>query len=89
MRCSTRKHRDSDDIIMLEGPKLIREALASGLSPEAIYFSRKRLLLEMMPQAMSMQEKVERLSSYKTFVTPYKKLNNWSSVVKGQGVLGQ
>lgn len=74
---------------MLEGPKLVGEAISAGLVPEVLYFSRKNLLIEAMPKTMNFEEKVERLTTYKTVVTPYKILNKWSSVVKGQGLVGK
>lgn len=87
-QCATTKLRNENDLVLLEGPKLIREALLSGLEPIALYQSRQKTLLEMMPQNMTLQEKVERIQTYKTFKTSYKKLSTWSSVVKGQGLLG-
>uniref|UniRef100_A0A2P2I059 rRNA methyltransferase 3 n=1 Tax=Hirondellea gigas TaxID=1518452 RepID=A0A2P2I059_9CRUS len=87
-KCHSSKLRDEHDLVMMEGSKLIREVLASGIAPEAVYFSRKKSLLQMMPEHMDLQEKVERLRSYKLFRMSYRKLSAWSSVVKAQGLIG-
>jgi len=86
--CQTKKKRNESNMIMLEGSKLIREAIAREMTPVAVYFSRKKLLLDIMPESMEMQEKIDRLGTYMTFKTHYKTLSQWSSTVKSQGIVG-
>ncbi|XP_018018271.1 rRNA methyltransferase 3, mitochondrial-like [Hyalella azteca] len=86
--CASRKLRHRYNVVLLEGHRLLQEAISAGLSPISVMYSRKNLLLKIMPKDMTTDEKIERLRAMNVFSTAYKKMSTWSSVVAGQGIMG-
>lgn len=76
----SRKGREQQDTVLLEGTRLIRDALQAGCKPESILFSRVR----------EVNKIVELLPKYNVnlFRVPYKELQVWSTLTTSPGIIG-
>lgn len=74
----SRKHRTKEKKIIVEGKRLIHDALSSGCKPLMIFFSNPSDL-----------ENLNLPEGIKLYKTSYKSLQLWSNVVTSQGILGK
>ncbi|GLH03413.1 rRNA methyltransferase 3, mitochondrial [Gryllus bimaculatus] len=73
----SKKKREKKHNILLEGKRLIRDAVDAGVLPEAVFFSRLKDLKDLnLPH-----------EGVKIFKISYKKLSLWSGVATSPGVL--
>ncbi|KAK7866272.1 hypothetical protein R5R35_007107 [Gryllus longicercus] len=73
----SKKKREKKHNILLEGKRLIRDAVDAGVLPEAVFFSRLKDLKDLnLPH-----------EGVKIFKITYKKLSLWSGVATSPGVL--
>lgn len=89
-KVQSRKYRSTHQVFVAEGHRIIREALQHGATPEALYFSRLKLVaaLRPSPSKLTLQD-VHALSDLPLFRAPYKTLQTWSSVTTSPGIVGQ
>ncbi|KAK0093270.1 hypothetical protein PV326_013916 [Microctonus aethiopoides] len=78
MSVRSRKQRDKNSRIILEGHRLITDAINSGAIPEIIVFSRKLDL-----ERLILPEK-----GIKLFKVPYQTIRIWSTLVTPPGLMG-
>ncbi|KAK0175251.1 hypothetical protein PV327_009015 [Microctonus hyperodae] len=78
MSVRSRKQRDKNSRIILEGHRLITDAIESGAIPEIIVFSRKPDL-----ERLILPEK-----GVKLFKVPYQTIRIWSTLVTPPGLMG-
>ncbi|RZF42917.1 hypothetical protein LSTR_LSTR003633 [Laodelphax striatellus] len=76
-KTQARKQREKSGLIMLEGKRLIQDAISAGVIPVEIYFSRKKLVenLEMPPGVV------------KLFQIPYKTIQTYSHLKTPPGIV--
>lgn len=79
MSVRSRKQRDKNSRIILEGHRLITDAINSGAIPEIIVFSRKPDL-----ERLILPEK-----GIKLFKVPYQTIRIWSTLVTPPGLMGR
>ncbi|XP_076345486.1 rRNA methyltransferase 3, mitochondrial-like isoform X1 [Tachypleus tridentatus] len=73
------KSRKKREKILLEGRRLISDAISAGIHPESIFFSQEQNLCEIpLEEAVNVQ-------LFKVF---YKQLNLWSDLTTSPGVMG-
>jgi len=77
-----RRQRSS---ILLEGKRLIQDALNAGVRPKQIFFSQKRVL-----ENLCLPEELRDLpvSSTIFYKAPYKMIELFSETVTSQGIMG-
>jgi len=80
-----RKMRYQRSSILLEGKRLIQEALNAGVKPKHIFFSQKRVL-----ENLCLPEELRDLPVSNTifYKTPYKMIELFSETVTSQGIMG-
>lgn len=85
----SRKYRSEHQLFVAEGYRIIREALQHGATPEAVYFSRLKLVsaLRASPSKLTLED-VHALSDLPLIRAPYKTLQTWSSVTTSPGIVG-
>ncbi|XP_074641910.1 rRNA methyltransferase 3, mitochondrial-like [Tubulanus polymorphus] len=76
----SRKYREEEELILLEGKRLINDALSSGVKLKSLYFTRKDLLNEL--QSLSQLE-----YKYQLYKIQYQSLKIWSDVKTPSGLL--
>ncbi|GFQ92429.1 rRNA methyltransferase 3, mitochondrial [Trichonephila clavata] len=74
-----RKLREQNGKILLEGKRLINDAIDAGIELETIYFSREKELADIR---FKFQDNVEILKVF------YKTLQQWSNLVTCPGIMG-
>lgn len=78
MQVRSRKSRDRNSRIILEGHRLITDAVESGAIPEIIVFSRVSDALKLpLPE-----------SGIKFYKAPYRAIQTWSTLTTTPGVMG-
>ncbi|KAH0552253.1 rRNA methyltransferase 3, mitochondrial [Cotesia glomerata] len=78
MSVRSRKTRDRNSKIILEGARMINDAIDAGLTPEIILFSRNPDVEKLsLPQ-----------SGVKLFKAPYRAIQTWSTLVTSPGLMG-
>lgn len=89
-KVQSRKYRAEHQLFVAEGQRIIREALQHGATPEALYFSRLKLVatLRASPSKLTLED-VHALSDLPLIRAPYKTLQTWSSVTTSPGIIGQ
>lgn len=80
-----KKKRKQNSSILLEGKRLIQDALNAGVKPKSIFFSQKRVL-----EDLHLPEELRDLpvSSTIFFKTPYKMIQLFSETETSQGIMG-
>lgn len=73
------KENENRKRIMLEGSRLISDAIKSGFLPESIFFSR-------IDDIKSLKLPEDKINLYKI---PYKLISKWSDVVTSSGLIGE
>lgn len=76
----SRSFRDKEGKILLEGRRLICDALAAGASPQMLFFSAVERLQELP---------LDKLQQAKLVKVKYEDMKTWSDLVTPQGVIGQ
>lgn len=81
----TRKRRQQKTSILLEGKRLIQEALNAGVKPKQIFFSQKRVL-----ENLYLPKELRDLSVASTifYKTPYKMIQLFTETETSQGIMG-
>lgn len=74
----TKKKREKNNLILLEGLRLIEDAIQSGAKPKVIFFSR---LSDILP--LSLPKGVD------LYKIPYRTIQLWSNLTTSPGVLGK
>lgn len=80
-----KKKRQQNNGILLEGKRLIQDALNAGVKPKQIFFSQKRVL-----ENLSLPEELQNLPVESTifYKTPYKMIQLFSETETSQGIMG-
>lgn len=73
----TRNKREKNQSMLLEGFRLIKDALQAGTKPKAILFSR---LSDILPLSLSKEVKLYKV--------PYRTIQLWSNLTTSPGILG-
>ena len=73
------KARKAHGKIMLEGERLIGDAIKAGITAEALFCSRKELI-ESLPRQMS--------PSTPVYLVNYNKIQLWSELTTSPGIMG-
>ncbi|CAG0886125.1 unnamed protein product [Darwinula stevensoni] len=76
---NSRKQREQKKKVVLEGVRLIRDALETGLESESIIFTREKELKQLP---------MEKLTSSQIYQSTHKDMKFWSSLVTPPGILG-
>lgn len=78
MTVRSRKTRERNSRIILEGVRLINDAIDAGLKPEIILFSRNADVMKLpLPD-----------TGIKLFKVPYRVIQTWSTLVTPPGLMG-
>lgn len=77
IKLKSRKKREKDNEIILEGQRLITDALKSGAIPSAIIYNDPTKIA-----ALKLPEEV------KLYKVPYKTIQLWSTLTTSPGLLG-
>ncbi|XP_068149901.1 rRNA methyltransferase 3, mitochondrial [Drosophila tropicalis] len=80
----SRKRRDKNRQIIIEGRRLIREALSCGLKMQTLIFSQKEQLALLREEVALAQQK----TNTKIYKVPQHDLKTWSTLVTPPGVMG-
>ncbi|VVC31336.1 Hypothetical protein CINCED_3A009686 [Cinara cedri] len=85
MAVKNKKMRQKNAYILVEGKRLIQDALNAGVKPKQIFFSQKRVL-----EQLCLPEKLRDLSVSDTifYHTPYKMIQLFSDIETSQGIMG-
>ncbi|NWX97783.1 MRM3 methyltransferase, partial [Nothoprocta ornata] len=75
----SRKLREQHGAVLLEGPRLIRDALQAGAAPRTLFFSTVEQL-KALPE--------DRLKGANLVKVKFEDIKSWSDVVTPQGLLG-
>lgn len=80
-----RKNRLKHSSILLEGKRLIQDALNAGVKPKKIFFSQKKVL-----EHLCLPEDLQNLPVSNTifYQTPYKMIQLFSNIETSQGIMG-
>lgn len=80
-----KKRRNKNSSILLEGKRLIQDALNAGVKPKSIFFSQKRVL-----EDLCLPEELRDLPVSKTifYKAPYKMIQLFSETETSQGIMG-
>lgn len=73
----TKKKREKNRLMLLEGFRLIKDAIQAGVVPRMIFFNR---LSEI--QSLSFPEEV------KLYKIPYRTIQLWSNLTTSPGIIG-
>lgn len=76
-----RKQRERFNIVLLEGTRLIRDALLASCKPRTILFSR-------MSELKSVQDLLPK-DNVNLYQVPYNDLQLWSSLKTSPGIMGK
>lgn len=74
----TRNRREKNNSMLLEGFRLIKDAIQAGVKPEAIFFSR---LSDILPLSLSKEIKLYKV--------PYRTIQLWSNLTTSPGIFGK
>lgn len=77
LKVKSRKRREKNDCILLEGKNLIKEALMADLEPVGIFFSRSNMIQDL---------KVP--DTGKLYKIPYRSIQLWSNLTTSPGIVG-
>lgn len=85
MEVKNKKRRQQRSSILLEGKRLIQDALNAGVKPKQIFFSQKRVL-----ENLCLPKELQDLSVSNTifYKTPYKMIELFSETTTSQGIMG-
>lgn len=75
----SRAFRDKEGKVLLEGRRLICDALSAGAAPQMLFFSAVERLQELP---------VDKLQQAKLIKVRYEDMKTWSDLVTPQGVIG-
>lgn len=80
-----KKRRQQNSSILLEGKRLIQDALNAGVKPKQIFFSQKRVL-----ENLCLPEELRDLPAKSTifYKAPYKMIQLFSETETSQGIMG-
>ncbi|KAL6431321.1 hypothetical protein ACFW04_007171 [Cataglyphis niger] len=73
----TRNKREKNNSMLLEGFRLIKDAVEAGIKPKAIFFNR---ISEILPLSLSKEVKLYKV--------PYRTIQLWSNLTTSPGILG-
>ncbi|KAL2731393.1 carnitine O-acetyltransferase-like isoform X1 [Vespula squamosa] len=77
LKVKSRKKQEKNNLIFLEGCRLIRDGVEAGVKPLAILFSRSSDIMN-----LTLHEDV------KLFQIPYKTIQLWSNLITSPGIIG-
>ncbi|XP_001949552.1 rRNA methyltransferase 3, mitochondrial [Acyrthosiphon pisum] len=85
MEIKNKKRRQQNSSILLEGKRLIQDALNAGVKPKQIFFSQKRVL-----ESLCLPEELRDLPASSTifYKAPYKMIQLFSETETSQGIMG-
>lgn len=80
-----KKKRKKNSTILLEGKRLIQDALNAGVKPKQIFFSQKKVL-----ECLCLPEELRDLPVSTTifYKAPYKMIQLFSETETSQGIMG-
>lgn len=73
----TRNKREKNNSMLLEGFRLIKDAVEAGTKPKAIFFNR---ISEILPLSLSKEVKLYKV--------PYRTIQLWSNLTTSPGIIG-
>lgn len=76
----SRAFREKEGKVLLEGKRLICDAVAAGASPQVLFFSRVERLRELP---------LDRLGQASLVKVRFEDIKVWSDLVTPQGVIGE
>lgn len=76
----SRAFREKEGKVLLEGKRLIRDALAAGASPQVLFFSKVERLRELP---------LHKLGQASLVKVKFEDIRIWSDLVTPQGVIGE
>ncbi|CAH1155363.1 unnamed protein product [Phaedon cochleariae] len=76
----SKKERNKNDLILLEGKRLIKDALESGCTLKYILFSRFKEVEYLRPYLPNMGAKLYKM--------PYREMQMWSGLTTNPGIMG-
>ncbi|KAG5894925.1 hypothetical protein JTB14_008884 [Gonioctena quinquepunctata] len=76
----SRKERNKNDLILLEGKRLVQEALMAGCKLEYVLFSRMDEVQYLKPYLPKMGAKLYKM--------PYREMQMWSGLTTNPGIMG-
>lgn len=81
----SKKRRHKNGNILLEGKRIIQDALNAGVKPKQIFFSQKRVL-----ESLCLPEELRDLAVSNTifYKAPYKMIQLFSEMETSQGIMG-
>lgn len=81
-----KKRRKQNSSILLEGKRLIQDALNAGVKPKSIFFSQKNVL-----EGLYLPENLRDLPVSNTifYKAPYKMIQLFSETETSQGIMGK
>lgn len=74
----TRNKREKNNSMLLEGFRLIKDAVEAGTKPKAIFFNR---ISEILPLSLSKEVKLYKV--------PYRTIQLWSNLTTSPGIIGK
>lgn len=78
LKVKTRKMREKNNLMMLEGFRLIKDAMESNLMPKIVFFNR---LSDILPLVLPKEVKLYKI--------PYRTIQLWSNLTTSPGILGK
>jgi len=74
----TKKKRERNRQVLLEGFRLIEDAIQAGIVPKVIFFNR---LSDILPLSLSKEVKLYKI--------PYRTIQLWSNLTTSPGIIGK
>lgn len=74
----TKKNRKKNNQILLEGFRLIEDAIQAGVVPKVIFFNR---LSDILPLSLPKEVKLYKI--------PYRTIQLWSTLTTSPGIIGK
>jgi hypothetical protein len=78
LKIKTKKLREKNNMILLEGFRLIKDAINAELMPKIIFFNR---VSDILPLSLPKEVKLYKI--------PYRTIQLWSNLTTSPGILGK
>jgi len=78
LKIKTKKLREKNNMILLEGFRLIKDAINAQLMPKIVFFNR---VSDILPLSLPKEVKLYKI--------PYRTIQLWSNLTTSPGILGK
>jgi len=78
LKIKTKKLREKNNMILLEGFRLIKDAIDAKLMPKIVFFNR---VSDILPLSLPTRVKLYKI--------PYRTIQLWSNLTTSPGILGK